>query len=442
MHYLPLLLLLASAPAADVRIESPRLARLAQGDKAALSAFWQEIEGKAPLVEPIPGESEHVLVTFVWRGDGATERVALGGGMPEGCDEKPLQRLAGTDLWYRSERTPAGARFGYRFRPNGPAEDPRNYDEINARERDYPTKPDPLNPLTHPLDGSMVRLSPAAPLPAEGRQLRGKVQESAIDSAALGGTRQLWIYTPPEHDKESDLLVVLDGRVGVNGLRVPALLEELMARGAIPPTIAVFIGNPSPMVRAADYMASTKFVDFLATELVPMIRTRYRVSRSPAAIAGVSLGGFAATFAAYTRPDVFGGVISLSGAHWYHPRWRTEPATPSTRTGWLTRRFAEAPPKPLRVFLAAGTMEAACPFPYLAENRRLADVLTALGYPVRYVEFNGAHSVENWLLQMPAALEFVLGRPWLSSGVCGELYAGNDEGVSVEDAPADRALSG
>ncbi|MFP5286285.1 MAG: alpha/beta hydrolase [Thermoanaerobaculia bacterium] len=408
-------LLLVSATLLPTQIESPRLARLAEShDETALTAFWREIEGKAPLVEPIPGTSEHVLVTFVWRGDAATERVALGGGMPEGCDEKPLQNLAGTDLWYRSERIPAGARFGYRFRPNGPAEDPRNYDEINARERDYPTKPDPLNPLTHPLDGSMVRLSPAAPLPAEGHQLRGKVQESTIESAALGGTRPLWIYTPPEHDsspKENDLLVVLDGLVGVRGLRVPALLEELMARGAIQPTVAVFIGNPSPMVRAVDFMASTKFVDFLATELVPMIRTRYRVTRSPAAIAGVSLGGFAATFAAYTRPDVFGSVISLSGGHWYHPGWRTEPVTPSTRTGWLTRRFAEAPPKPLRVFLAVGTMEAACPFPYLAENRRLADVLTALGYPVRYVEFNGGHSVENWLLQMPAALEFVLGRP-------------------------------
>lgn len=105
------------------------------------------------------------------------------------------------------------------------------------------------------------------------------------------------------------------------------------------------------------------------------------------------------------------GVISLSGAHWYHPGWRSEPATPWTETGWLTRRIASEPGKPLRVFLAAGNMESACPFPYLAENRRLADVLTALRYPVRYVELNGGHSVENWLLMMPAALEFVLGRP-------------------------------
>lgn len=406
MSYLPAFLL-ALAALLPSQIESPRLARLTEGD---IEAFWREMEGKAPLVESIPGDDRHVLVTFLWRGDSRTERVALGGGLPEGCGEKPLQRLKGTDLWYRSERIPKGARFGYRFRPNAPADPPRSYDDIHAIESGYPSHPDPLNPLTHPLDGSMVRLSPVAPLPAEGHQLRGTLQESTFESAALGGARQIWIYTPPELKEKSKLLVVLDGRVGTNGLRVPALLEDLMARGAIPLTVAVFIGNPSPMVRAVDYMASTRYIDFLATELIPMIQTRYPVSRSPAVIAGVSLGGFAATFAAYTRPDVFGGVISLSGGHWYHPGWRTEPATPSTQTGWLTRRFAETPPaKPLRIFLAAGTMESACPFPYLAENRRLADVLTALRYPVRYIEFNGGHSVENWLLQMPAALEFVLG---------------------------------
>lgn len=413
-----LLVAVASSVAAQPP-ESPRLARLAEslrsGDADALTRFWREIAGKAPLVERIGGDAGHLLVTFVWQGDSATRQVALNGGLPEGCGDKPLRRLSETDLWYRSERIPVGARFGYRFRLNAPLDAPRTYDEVAALERDYVPRPDPLSSATHPLDGSMVRLSPEAPLPgANAGALRGRVLETTIDSAALGGTRQLWIYTPPEHGSsrtEHDLLVVLDGRLGVNALRIPALLEDLMARGAIPPTVAAFVGNPSPMVRAVDYMASAAFVEFLSTELVPMIQARYAVSRSASrhAIAGVSLGGFAATFTAYMRPDIFGGVISLSGAHWYHPGWRTETATPWTETGWLTRRIAAEPRKPLRVFLAAGTMESACPFPYLAENRRLADVLTALRYPVRYVEFNGGHSVENWLLAMPAALEFVLG---------------------------------
>lgn len=69
MSSLPILLLatalLSSSATSDHRIESPRLARLAEshrsGDKAALAAFWREIEGKAPLVEPIAGDTGNVL---------------------------------------------------------------------------------------------------------------------------------------------------------------------------------------------------------------------------------------------------------------------------------------------------------------------------------------------------------------------------------------------
>jgi hypothetical protein len=49
----------ARAQGQEPRLDSPRLAALWQelkaGDAAALDRFWQEIRGKAPLVEPIPG---------------------------------------------------------------------------------------------------------------------------------------------------------------------------------------------------------------------------------------------------------------------------------------------------------------------------------------------------------------------------------------------------
>src|SRR4030095_3485273 len=40
--------------------------------------FWSRVQrGGAPLVEPIPGDTLNVLLTFVWRGDSATRNVAL-----------------------------------------------------------------------------------------------------------------------------------------------------------------------------------------------------------------------------------------------------------------------------------------------------------------------------------------------------------------------------
>lgn len=58
---------------------------------------------------------------------------------------------------------------------------------------------------------------------------------------------------------------------------------------------------------------------FLIEELLPWIQTKYRVYKDPAhaTIAGLSLGGLAAFYAALQNPHIFGNVLSLSGSvHW------------------------------------------------------------------------------------------------------------------------------
>src|SRR5688572_27943309 len=67
-------------------IHSPRLAELSRdlnaGNRNAIIEFWKEIEGKAPLVEPLAAETSHRLVTFLWRGSNDTRRVSAIGGFP------------------------------------------------------------------------------------------------------------------------------------------------------------------------------------------------------------------------------------------------------------------------------------------------------------------------------------------------------------------------
>src|SRR4051812_8803693 len=79
---------LDDASAANDRPDSPRILALAEaigrGDAAAEERFWREVDGKAPLVEPIDGDQGRVRVTFVWRGNDRTRRVFLIGGVPGG----------------------------------------------------------------------------------------------------------------------------------------------------------------------------------------------------------------------------------------------------------------------------------------------------------------------------------------------------------------------
>ena len=67
-------------------IQSPRIAALRQeleaGNSPALDAFWREVAEKdAPLFEPVEGNEQQMLVTFLWRGDEETRNVVVIGGL-------------------------------------------------------------------------------------------------------------------------------------------------------------------------------------------------------------------------------------------------------------------------------------------------------------------------------------------------------------------------
>lgn len=94
--------------------------------------------------------------------------------------------------------------------------------------------------------------------------------------------------------------------------------REVVCRPAAAPTVAVFIENV-PRRRLFDLVASDQFADFMAKELVPWIRSHYHVTKDPkqTVLSGYSAGGLAAPFVALRHPEVFGNVVSLSGAFWW-----------------------------------------------------------------------------------------------------------------------------
>jgi hypothetical protein len=149
-------------PEPESVIESPRLKALAKelkdGNRAALAKFWDDMQDKGPLVEPIGGETKKSLVTFVWRGNDKTRRVSLGGGLPTVDGEKWLARLTDTDLWYRTERMPNDARFIYSFQVNRPLKMPGSNDLAGIMKvmEHCPSRLDPFNPRDVTLQSMML----------------------------------------------------------------------------------------------------------------------------------------------------------------------------------------------------------------------------------------------------------------------------------------------
>jgi enterochelin esterase family protein len=392
---------------------SPRLAALQKDIEAAkpgaLQAFWDGLK-QAPLVEPIAGEPHHVYVTFLCRakdgkdGDGNTA-VAC----PLNYDKAGagrLERLADTDLWYKTYRVRDDARFLYAFVTFAPATDP---DKLTPQAQvllRLSGRPDPLNPARGGPAGtflnrqSLVELPAAAPLPLVKRRdgvPAGQLTKSRFKSRILDNERGITVYTPPGYSKDGPpchLLVVFDRDQYLADAFVPTpvILDNLAAQGKIPPTVAVFVGNVN---RNKELPCNDAFADFLAKELVPQIRADYRVTDKPeeTVVGGSSYGGLASAFAAFRHPEVFGRVLSQSGSYWWTKEGDEEHE-------WLTRQFVASPRLPVRFYLDVGLWETGNDKPHsptqVAANRHLRDVLKAKGYEVIYSEFAGNHDYFYW----------------------------------------------
>lgn len=444
----------AQPPAEPAPLLSPRLIalrdRLAQGDRTALASFWQAVGAEgAPLVERIAGSDRDAYVTFVWRDPGDTRNVVIRfNGTPSFANPayfrlSQMARLDGTDLWYRTYRFRDDARFPYQLSPNDALTLLPGLSADQARARLATVRPDPLNPRRwDDRDGpaSLVELpnAPAQPWIAERPVPHGRVSEVAFESIVLGNSRRLTIYTPPGYRRGTrlPLLVALDGETYAGVMRLPVILDNLIATGAIPPLLAVMVGNADG-ARLRELSYDPRFNRFLAEELVPWARRTHGVSpaRRDMIIAGASLSGGAALLAAIEHPALFGGAISQSGGYMY----REQPQAPFTlqpgelfeggfpQSEWLARRLASAQGPAPRLYVEAGTFEDIAyesgqpRFAYpalLLGARHLRDVIEARGHPFCYHEYNGAHEPLNWRGSFADALVFALGRPALPGSPC------------------------
>jgi enterochelin esterase family protein len=376
---------------------------LQAGKRDAAEQFWGEVKGKAPLVEPVAGEAGDCWVTYIWRGDANTQRVDLIGGVPQGAP-KQLSRLPDSDLWYRTERTPRDARFAYGF-------------VVNPRTG-LPSKVnrDPLGARTY-ADASVVELPGARPQPWSEKVKdvpEGKLAACKVKSAVLKADRGVTVYTPAGYDPKGDdygLLMVFDGEacggdlVGFNPIPIPKILDNLAAKKRVAPMVAVFVDSGE--TRDRDLGCHAPFVEFLVKELIPWVRSRYRVSADPrrTVVSGFSRGGLCAACCGLQHPEIFGNVLAQSGAFWWYPEADVDAGAPRNKrarlsldreTGWLTRQFVTRPKVAVQFWIEAGKFEVNNGGGILAESRRLRDVLEGKGYTVNYREYTGDHDYITW----------------------------------------------
>lgn len=413
------------APWSSPRIDTLRHS-VEAGDLSAVETFWEEMKAAGtPLIEPLPERDDFALVTILWRADEATTHVVFYSELLRGMswnrwEDALLFRMPGTSLFYRTYRVQTDTRFVYWIAPNHPLHHMKEVQDWESYHAGW--RLDPLNPrvFIQDLDRSYVEM-PAAP-PQTWFQPCDDVPAGHVDhipwhSKLLDNDRSVWVYTPPGYQpdgKPLPLLFLFDGNVYTSFIPAPIICDNLIAAGEIPPLIMVMLDSPC---REQELYCDDKFVDFLVQELYPWVRQTYHVTANPrqTIVGGVSAGGEAAAFTGLRHPEIFGNVLSQSGAFgwdreaWAAPRWSYE--IPSADS-WLIAQFAAAERLPLRFYLEAGLLEDQRDSPVstiLRANRHLRDVLRAKGYSLHYREYCGGHQYINWRGTLPEALMALLG---------------------------------
>lgn len=234
-----------------------------------------------------------------------------------------------------------------------------------------------------------------------------KIESFTLPDHEYGRERKVWVFTPASYDAKAktpyNVLLLFDGEAYIEDIPAPKTIEQLMAKHAIAPTMAVMIDNSAD--RLGDLANRQKFADFLAQELVPWVRAHYRITSDPHGViaGGASAGGLAAAYVAFRHPEAIGGVLSQSGAF-----WRGNEGAGSGE--WLTEAFRNAKPLGIRFSIEVGAGETHRVLggtgpAFIDAVRRLRDVLRAKGYEVHYTEVPGAqHEPGHWSAAFADAL--------------------------------------
>ena len=243
------------------------------------------------------------------------------------------------------------------------------------------------------------------------------LQMPVFESKIFAKTTRDWsIYVPAQYkaDKPAALMVFQDGEGMKNDKgrwRVPIVFDNLIARGDMPATIAVFL-NPGHEIdkprqngahsnRSLEYDSlGDRYVRFLVEEIIPEVKKKYTISDDPEmhAIGGSSSGAICAFTSAWERTDIFRKVYSSVGSF------------TNLRGGDVYSSLVrKTEPKPIRVYMAdtSGDVDNAFgSWPWA--NQQMASALKYMGYDVRFDWAEGyAHNSDFGGSKFPDAMKWL-----------------------------------
>jgi enterochelin esterase-like enzyme len=225
--------------------------------------------------------------------------------------------------------------------------------------------------------------------------------------------REWWVYVPAQYDGSQPICVMVfqDGS-GYTSF-VPTVFDNLIAKGEMPVTAAVFInpgdgpGEEGRGQRSVEYdTLSDRYARFLLEEILPEVEKTVKLRHDPEsrALAGISSGGICAWTVAWERPDEFRKVLSWVGS------FTNIASGKSRRDGGHNYEalIRKTPMKPIRAFLQDGANDLDNPNGnWPLANQQMAKALAFAHYDYQFVYGNGFHSNRHGRAILPDSLRWL-----------------------------------
>ena len=282
--------------------------------------------------------------------------------------------------------------------------------------------PNPPTALASPADEAAFAAACAIESPPLGPDTlpqpnvpRGTLTSHRYTSPATGAfpntSRDWTLYVPAQYDAATpaNLVVFQDARFYLSeDFNAPAVFDNLIARGDIPPTIGLFVEPGDLPGEAANSRGNRSFEydsltdaysRLLHDELLPLVAADYAISTDPArrASVGMSSGGICAFNLAWERPDSFARVVSHVGSF-----------TDIRGGNVYPSRIRKNEPKPIRVFLqgAVGDLDND-KGSWTVANFDMAKALRFKGYDYRFEYGQGAHDRRHGAAIFPETMRWI-----------------------------------
>jgi S-formylglutathione hydrolase FrmB len=236
----------------------------------------------------------------------------------------------------------------------------------------------------------------------------------SISSSILNRKVAYNIYLPPSYDqdpaREYPVLYLLNGWGGNNtdwtnsGMAVT--MDSVIGNGA--KEMVVFMPDGMNSYYCNNYDSrNLRYEDFMMQEMIPQAESKYRVvsTKETRSIAGLSMGGYGATYISFKYAESYSSSYSMSGAVLYGGN---EPNLQTLLDGMSAIQIAALP---------AYTMEIGTSDFLYANNQTWHNLLTAKGIPHTYITREGSHQWIFWDVCLPKAIRFASDNFDKSTGV-------------------------